>query len=414
MTDHQYSVALTVTYVPYIAMELPSNLLMKRFGANRTLPYMVTLWGVVCACQGAVKSYHGLLACRFFLGALEGGLFPGIVLYMSSFYKRHNLQLRISLMFSSASLAGAFSGLLAAAIQQLHARGIPGWGWIFILEGVFTTLFGIVSAFILPRNPEDTLGLTQGEKEAYRDSLRSDWSGDFEGEVFRWSEVLKAFRSPQVLLICVPLFFNGATLFGLAYFTPSIVSALGYSPNHTQLLTVPPYVCAFFVSIFTSYLSDRYQQRALTAAGLNLLASAGYIIFLRTGHIHADYAALFLQIIGIYATAPTLSAWNANNVQPHYKRATSIAMCFICTNSGGILSTWIFTSPPRYTKTTRLNLAFALCTAFVSVLLAIYLEWRNRKKRAYVERMGGAEKIDNSPEEKLRLGDEHPLFMYTK
>jgi len=252
MTDHQYSVALTVTYVPYIAMELPSNLLMKRFGANRTLPYMVTLWGVVCACQGAVKSYHGLLACRFFLGALEGGLFPGIVLYMSSFYKRHNLQLRISLMFSSASLAGAFSGLLAAAIQQLHARGIPGWGWIFILEGVFTTLFGIVSAFILPRNPEDTLGLTQGEKEAYRDSLRSDWSGDFEGEVFRWSEVLKAFRSPQVLLICVPLFFNGATLFGLAYFTPSIVSALGYSPNHTQLLTVPPYVCAFFVSIFTS------------------------------------------------------------------------------------------------------------------------------------------------------------------
>jgi MFS family permease len=131
---------------------------------------------------------------------------------MSSFYKRHNLQLRISLMFSSASLAGAFSGLLAAAIQQLHARGIPGWGWIFILEGVFTSLFGIFSFFVLPRTPESTLFLKEDEKIAYRESLKADWSGDMDGEMFKWSEVFKAFRAPHVLLICIPLFFNGATV----------------------------------------------------------------------------------------------------------------------------------------------------------------------------------------------------------
>ena len=115
-------------------------------------------------------------------------------------------------MFSSASLAGAFSGLLAAAIQQLHARGIRGWGWIFILEGVFTTLFGLFSFFVLPRTPERTLFLTTAEKEAYRESLRADWSGDMEGETFNWSEVFKALRSPQVLLICIPLFFNGTAV----------------------------------------------------------------------------------------------------------------------------------------------------------------------------------------------------------
>jgi MFS family permease len=136
--------------VPYILMEVPMNLLMKRLGANYTLPIMVVLWGVVTACQGAVKSYSGLLACRFFLGALEGistlslfelkpelwlgGLFPGIVLYMSSFYKRHALQLRFAMMFSATSLAGAFSGLLAAAIEKMDGvRGLPGWAWIFIL-----------------------------------------------------------------------------------------------------------------------------------------------------------------------------------------------------------------------------------------------------------------------------------------
>lgn len=113
------------------------------------------------------------------------------------------------------------------------------------------------------------------------------------------------------------------------------------------------------------YLADRYKQRALVTILLNFLAAAGYIIFLRaslslpppslffslplanspatgSSHIHADYAALFLQIIGVYATAPCLTAWNANNVQPHYKRATSIAMCFICTNSGGEFSLSLF------------------------------------------------------------------------
>ena len=127
------------------------NLLMKRLGANYTLPLMVTLWGMITACQGAVKTYGGLIACRFFLGALEGklyrlqsrfdylqtfigGLFPGVVLYMSSFYKRHDMQFRFAMMFSTTSLAGAFSGLLAAAIQNMDGlRGLPGWAWIFII-----------------------------------------------------------------------------------------------------------------------------------------------------------------------------------------------------------------------------------------------------------------------------------------
>jgi MFS family permease len=84
---------------------------------------------------GAVKSYGGLIAARFFLGALEGGILPVIILYMSSIYKRHSLQLRVSFITASTALAGAFSGLLAAAIQQIKARGLPGWAWIFILVG---------------------------------------------------------------------------------------------------------------------------------------------------------------------------------------------------------------------------------------------------------------------------------------
>ena len=134
MTDFQYSLALTITFIPYIVVEIPAGLIVKRVGANNLLPVLATLWGLVTTLQGLVTSYPGLLAARFFLGLVEGGLLPGIVLVMSRFYKRDQLQLRLALLFTAASLTGAFSGLLASAIVGMDGlAGHKGWQWIFIL-----------------------------------------------------------------------------------------------------------------------------------------------------------------------------------------------------------------------------------------------------------------------------------------
>jgi MFS family permease len=138
MSDHQYSLALTVTFIPYLAIEIPAGLVLKRVGANILLPTMATLWGLTTTLQGLVGSYHGLLAARFFLGLFEGGLLPGIMLVLSRFYKRDQIQFRMALLFTGASLAGAFSGLLASAILGMDGRaGHRRWQWIFILVGDF-------------------------------------------------------------------------------------------------------------------------------------------------------------------------------------------------------------------------------------------------------------------------------------
>ncbi|KZT42392.1 MFS general substrate transporter [Sistotremastrum suecicum HHB10207 ss-3] len=409
MTPTQYSIALTVTYVPYIVFELPSNLVLKRFGANVTLPLMVTLWGVVTACQGAVTSYHGLLACRFFLGAVEGGLLPGLILYLSSFYKRHQLQLRVALMFTATSLAGAFSGLLAAAISHMAGdRGKPGWAWIFILEGVFTTVFGIFAYFVMPRTVEETPFLTTAEREAVI-ATKEEWVAEEEAETFSWSEVFSAFKEPHLWLLSPALFFNGTTLYGLAFFAPSIVSALGQSANRSQLLTVPPYACAFVVSLIFAYLSDKYRQRGLVLITVSMIAIAGYGLFLGSAGKHNDYGALFLQVVGAYTSAPTVSAWQANNFQPHYKRATAIAWAFILTNSGGILSTWIFNDPPRYAKATKINLAFSVGIAACALGNMLYLRSQNIAKKKWL-----AENDEASVEgDAKKLGNRHPNFQYT-
>ncbi|KAG9094830.1 hypothetical protein FS749_011724 [Ceratobasidium sp. UAMH 11750] len=218
MTNKQYSTVLTITYVPYIACELPSNLVLKKIGPHRLLPGIVFLWGLVTALQGLVHNYSGLIATRFFLGLCEGGLLPGIVLYMSAFYRRDQLQLRLALLFSATSLAGAFSGLLAAAIVKLDGRhGRPGWAWIFILEGVFTCVFGLFALVVMPASPHQVRALTKPETEALAEMLRLDGNDTTNHEPFSWTSVLSAFKAPHVLLLCIPIFFSGVTLFGLAY-----------------------------------------------------------------------------------------------------------------------------------------------------------------------------------------------------
>ncbi|KAI0690801.1 MFS general substrate transporter [Cytidiella melzeri] len=355
MSDYQYTIALTVTFIPYILVELPSNLWLRRIGPNVLLPAMTTLWGIAVVLQGLVTSYSGLIACRFFIGLFEGGLLPGITLYLSSFYPKQKLQLRISLFFVSTTLAGAFSGLLASAIVHMDGVGHkPGWAWIFILEGLFTVLFGLLSFFVLPRTHAHVAFLTPVEKAYVEDALCEDEllptfdhsSKEMQGGRVTRNDVWKAMRMVHVWLCVGAGFFNGATLSGLAYFLPSIVASLGYTSNEAQLMSVPPFAASFVLSIASSYLSDKYHKRGLTIILFALLGTSGFSLFLASSmanhpHSRYEYASLFLILPGTYSIAPPLAAWISNNTSPYTTRATAIALLTVSTNCGGVLATWV-------------------------------------------------------------------------
>ncbi|EEB89205.1 hypothetical protein MPER_12722, partial [Moniliophthora perniciosa FA553] len=358
---------------------------------NLMLPTMLTLWGVVTTLQGVVKSYSGLLAARFFLGLLEGGVFPGLVLYLSYFYPRYKMNLRVAAFFASASLSGAFSGILAYGI--IHMDGIggrPGWSWIFILEGLFTVVFGASSYFTLPRTPEKCWFLNEEEKKYVAAKLHQD-NVHKEEEHFTWREVGEAFKLPQVWFLAFTFFMAGVILYSLAYFSPSIVQSLGYTAARAQLMSVPPFAVAFVLSMTCAFISDKFQCRGLISIFASILCIIGFALFLGSKNTHVQYGSLFLSIPGTYTAARTLSAWGSNNASPQTRRATAIAISFIMTNSGGILATWLLGSlsaPPRYTSATITLLVFS-----------------NRKKEEVRGRMSKAE-------EKPGLGDRSAWFIY--
>ncbi|KAK0457494.1 major facilitator superfamily domain-containing protein [Desarmillaria tabescens] len=400
MTNKQYSIALTVTYVPYIASELPSNLLLRVIGPNYLLPTLLTTWGVVTTLQGVVTSYGGLLACRFFIGLFEGGVFPGLVLYLTHFYPRAKMTTRVSAFFASASLSGAFSGILAYGIIRMDGvGGRAGWRWIFILEGAFTVACGVMSYFLTPRDAMAARFLRPAEREYVASQVVE--SG---GEQFEWREVRKAFVAPHVWILGVQFFFSGALLLGLAYFTPSIVQSLGYTAARSQLMSVPPFAAAFALSMTTAYLCDRFHIRGLVCVFTSIIALIGFVIFLTSSSANTRYGSLFLSIPGVYTSAPTLSTWNSINSAPHVRRATAIAIGFMMGCAGGILSTWLLGSlstAPKYVLGTRVMVAFSGGMAVGSALCLWYFVWMNQRKRKILGR-----------EVKGMDGDLAPSFMY--
>lgn len=387
MTDSQYSLLLTATLIPYALVEIPSNLFLTRIGAHIVLPTLVVIWGAVTAFQGLVTSYGGLVACRVILGCCEGGLLPGLSLYVASFYPRSKLQLRIALFFASTALAGAFSGLLASAIDHLDGHdGRPAWKYIFILEGSFTVLYGLVCFVIMPRSLS-TIPLLTSEEWSNAEALlvqEHTMLAKDDGH-FSWSSTLNALFQPHVLLYFVLGFFGGLTLTALAYFEPSIVESLGYTANRAQLMSVPPYAVAWAVNIITAFVSDRYRLRGVTVMFHSMLATIGFAVFLGSKNNHVRYGSLFLFVPGVYCSPPSLLAWAANNSAPRFRRAAVIAFLLSSTSLGGILATWLFGSlskAPDYDNATIVSIVFSAGMIVAAFANIVWLNAQNKKRKA--------------------------------
>lgn len=133
-----------------------------------------------------------------------------------------------------------------------------------MLEGVFTVLFALFAFWILPNSPLEVKSLSISEREHCYRRLELDAKGKENTKII-WREVLRTLPDPSLWILVLVLFCNGVSLYGLAYFTPSIVAGFGYSPNKTQLYTVPPFATAFVATVIGALIADRYKARGTVA-----------------------------------------------------------------------------------------------------------------------------------------------------
>lgn len=191
LTSTQYLTALSILFVGYILMQLPSNLFLNKIGKPAIyLPSVMIGWGIISGATAGVQSYGGLIAVRFCLGFIEAAYFPGCLFCLSSWYTRKELGFRTAMLFSGSLLSGAFSGLISAGITNGldGAKGLRAWRWLFIIEGAITVIIAFAAFFILPNFPRTTTWLTEEERHLAtwrleEDIGEDDWNGS-EKQVF--------------------------------------------------------------------------------------------------------------------------------------------------------------------------------------------------------------------------------------
>lgn len=167
LTDVQYQTCISILLVGYVTMQVPSNMILDRL--SRPSWYLcgnVALWGVISAATAAVHNATGAIICRFFLGCIEASLFPGTVYFLSRWYTRREMQLRVTLLNSGNLAAQAFGGLIAAGIlgNMEGKSGLRAWRWLFVIEGAITIVCAFLAALVLPEYPTTTSWLSEREK----------------------------------------------------------------------------------------------------------------------------------------------------------------------------------------------------------------------------------------------------------
>ncbi|KAJ7680719.1 MFS general substrate transporter [Mycena polygramma] len=439
LTGNKYNIALTMFFIPYCLFECPAKSVFSlHFHAVfcRWLPGITVVWGTVMTLMGLVKTYPQLVGVRISLGVAEAGLFPGVVYYLSLWYPRHMLQLRIGLFFGAASLAGAFSGLLAYGINFMSGtRGLLGWSWIFILEGIATVLVGLLAFFILVDFPSTASFLTLEERSFIVWRKKYDNSSVGEEEHFEMRHLVQALLDWQIWLHILIYMSIIGPLYGITLFLPTIISTFGHNVPVSQLLTVPPYVFATLVLYIFAYWSDKVKRRSpFIYAGL-LMCLTGFSINISNAPSDVKYFGTFFCVAGSYAAFPGVVAWLGNNLSGQYKRGVGMALhigignfrqaqpqvlkseCLssVLNCSGAIASNIYRTQDkPRFLIGHGCELMFVgIGLICVPIAVLTYTRINNRRDelaRGLEER---GEKNIYSRQELRRMGDRAPDFRYT-
>ncbi|KAI0800960.1 MFS general substrate transporter [Fomes fomentarius] len=381
ITDKQYLIALTVFFFPYSLFELPSNVALKRLRPSRWLSFIMLVWGIAMTFHGLITDYAGLVGLRFLLGLAEAGLYPGVVFYMSCWYRRDELGTRVGVFFSSATIAGAFSGLLAAAIANMDGvGGKPGWAWIFILEGLATVLCAIASFFILSDFPDTAKFLSETERVWVIRRLQADMKFSAGGESFKMKYVWQSLVDWKTwLAMGIYMGFDGP-LFAFSLFTPSIINQLGFQATAANLLSVPVYAWACIMTVGVGFWGDRVKTRAWINLGLFGSGLVGYVILICSSNPSLSYFAVYLAASSIYPTIRTCSfAWISSNIEGSYKRSAVLAMAIGWGNLNGAVTSNVYRAvdKPWYRLGHGIVLAYIGIGWLSSLALYFFLKHEN-------------------------------------
>ncbi|ATY59114.1 Major facilitator superfamily transporter [Cordyceps militaris] len=352
LTGDEFNTCISILFAGYLALQIPSNLILTRVRPSIYLPVCMALWGVVSACTAAATNFQQLVVCRFFLGFLEAPFFPGALLLLSSWYTPKEMATRTAVMYTGSLLSSAFGGLVGAGIQYGldGAHGLHSWQWLFIIEGTVTVVVSLGSVLVLPDFPSNTAWLTAEERAMAIHRLHAH-SGTVDEERGPLLQGLRMAVLDYKLWLLTLIVVLKTSAGAVTQFIPTLVATFHFGKVQTLLLTAPPFVFAAIVALAVSVSSDKRGERCLHLIIPLTFALIGFIIAATTQGLVPRYFSLFLALGGVYGCYDITYAWMSSTIpRPLEKRSSAFAIANMVGNIAQVYSPYMYpkSSGPRY------------------------------------------------------------------
>ena len=300
-----YGIGAGIFFIGYFLCEVPSNLLLERIGARKTIARITLLWGLCCVAMMFVTTPAFFYVLRFLLGVFEAGFYPGVILFLTYWYPSERRAKVFGLFMSASALAGVIGGPLAGAIMSgMHGvNGWSGWQWVFLIEGIPSVLAGIVTLFYLTDRPAKAGWLTQEQKAL----VQADLARDAAALGPREHRILASLKDARVWQ-CIAIFFCIVTAnSALTFFGPSVVRDAGFTdPLTVGWIMSAAYLCGGAGMILNGRHSDRTGEARLhcgVPAFVGALAIALTGVFVTSAPVLA-LIMLALAVVGTMSAIP--------------------------------------------------------------------------------------------------------------
>jgi len=366
LSDAAFATGAGIFFIGYFLFEVPSNILLKRFGARTWIARIMISWGIISSAMMLVRNEWTFYGVRFLLGLAEAGFFPGIIFYLTLWYPSRLRSTRTALFVSGIAVSGVLGNPISGLIMESLSdkAGLAGWQWLFLAEGVPSILVGIGVYFYLDSGIAEAKWLSDEEKALLARNIEAeDWH---KHEV----RVIDAFKSGKVWALCAIYFTLMIGLYGISFWLPTIVKAFGvqgYLP--VGLITAIPYAVAVVGMILLSWHSDRTGERRMhyvlnvTAGGLGLILSGLFAA-------HPVLAMIFLSVgtLGVIGSMPLF--WP---IPSAFLAGTAAAAGIGMVNSIGNLGGYVGPNVPVWVKRISADPSAALYVIAAALFLGALL-----------------------------------------
>ncbi|KAK9727634.1 hypothetical protein K7432_001717 [Basidiobolus ranarum] len=390
LTAQQSALGVAIFYIGYTFFEIPSNLIMTKVSPSKWLARICITWGAIAGLMSLVNNSASFFSMRFFLGVAEAGLWPGMALYLTKFYRKKEIAGRVGTYYFAASTSGVFGNFISAGVQLMDGiNGIYGWMWLLIINGTLTVIVGLTVYFMLPDSPKHCRFLSEREKYVAQARVESEAQGPSHAG---FKDVFVQMRNYRVYIFGILYMCPVMVSTSLQYYVPIIISRLGggkFSSIQVSLLIIPYSVCMMSTAIVVPRFADKFNSRSLPLCIFFTITAVGFCILSFAGPLGVRYFGVLVAALGQGPLVPLAMGWTTSSANGEKGVAATTGIVSTMAQLGVIFTTYLLyqgwpSDAPKFIGSHMVNVGLSV----LGVIATIFIRWDLTRLNKIIDRDG--------------------------